>query len=189
MKATYTEILANAFKEVRAWKLTAVLLAGISVFLVIALIYQAGSRPVILVPANIAEVHGPVKVAPGGAFSGTSPDYLAQTALGDLALILDWQPDDVELQYQRFLNRCTNSLYARENVRLINEARKHMNADESQSFYPETTVVNLKTDQVIVHGVLVRWIGDKQVVRVRQGFTVTYRMQNGFLHVANVQTK
>ncbi len=190
MKAPkFTEILANAFAEVRAWKLTSLVLAGLCVVLTISLIYESHSMDVVLVPANIAEAQGPIKVAPGGAFTNTSPDYLGQVALGDLGLILDWTPDDVDTQFQRFLNRCTSSLYARESVRLITEARHHRAAGESQSFYPDTTQVNMKTGQVIVDGYLVRWIGDQQTVRVRQRFTVTYRIQNGYLHVADVQIK
>lgn len=188
-KPSFTELLSNAFAEVRAWKLTSFVLASLCVIFAILLIYEANSRTTVLVPANVAELQGPVKVSPSGAFGDTSPEYLAQTALGDLALILDWSPDNVQLQYERFLNRCTGSLYAREDVRLLSKARKHQASGESQSFYPESTQVNLKTGQVIVDGHLVRWTGGKQLVRVRQRFVVTYRMQDGYLHVADVQTK
>ena len=188
-KPSFTELLSNAFGEIRAWKLTSLILACLCAFLTISVIYEANSRTTVLVPANVAMLQGPVKVSPSGAFGNTSPAYLSQIALGDLALILDWQPSNVELQYQRFLNRCTPSLYARENVRLLAKAQKHQASGESQGFFPDITQVNLKTGQVLVDGYLVRWSGSKQLVRVRQRFIVTYRMQDGYLHVANVQTK
>jgi len=189
MQSKYTDILANAFSEVRAWKLTTLTLGSVCVVLVIALIVAAQSAPVVLVPYGVAAEQSRLKVAPGGDFAGTSPDYLAQVALGDLALILNWQPDNVELQFQRFLNRATSELYARENVRLIDEAKQHRAQGDSQSFYPETTQVDLKQGRVLVDGFLVRWTGDKEALRVKQRVIVSYRTQKGFLHVANVQTK
>ena len=185
----YTDILANAFAEVRAWKLTTLVLGALCTILTIALSYQASTTPVVLVPYGAATEHERLKVAPGGEFADTSPDYLAQVALGDLALILNWQPDNIEVQYQRFLNRSTSELYARENVRLIDEAKQHRAAGDSQSFYPETTQVDLKGGRVLVDGYLVRWTGDKEALRVQQRVTVSYRIQKGFLHVSNVETK
>jgi hypothetical protein len=188
-KPSFTELMSNAFAEIRAWKLTSLVLASLCAVLAICVIYEANSRTTVLIPANVAVLDGPVKVSPSGAFGNTSPNYLSQIALGDLSLILDWQPSNVQLQYERFLNRCTPSLYARENVRLLAKAAKHQAGGESQSFYPDITQVNLKTGQVIVDGYLVRWTGGKQLVKVRQRFIVTYRMQDGYLHVADIQTK
>ena len=187
MSKTYTDTLANAFSEIRAWKLTTIVLACFSAALAITLVYQAQTQSVILVPYGLATSQGQVKVAPGGDFAGSGADYLGQIALGDLSLILDWQPDDVSLQYQRFLNRTTSDLYARENVRLLDEAKTHHAAGESQAFYPETVQVDIKGGRVVVDGYLVRWTGDKEIVRVKQRIIVSYRIQKGFLHVANVE--
>jgi TraE protein len=187
MQLKYTDILANAFSEIRAWKLTTLTLAGLCAVLVIALIAQARTTPVVLVPYGFETSQGPLKVAPGGDFAGSSPEYLSQVALGDLGLILNWQPDDVGVQYQRFLNRATSELYARENVRLLAEAKDHKAQGESQSFYPETVQVDVKAAKVVVDGYLVRWTGDKEVVRAKQRFNVTYRIQKGLLYVANVE--
>jgi type IV conjugative transfer system protein TraE len=186
-KTRYTDIIANAFSEVRAWKLTTIALACLCAVMAFALIYQTRSTPVILVPYGMATETGKLTVSPAGNFAGTTPQYLSQVALGDLALILNWQPDNVALQYQRFLNRTTSELFARENVRLLEEAKDHQNSSTSQSFYPERVEVDLKNGKVVVNGYLIRWSGEKEVIRTRTVFTVTYRMQQGFLHVANLE--
>jgi hypothetical protein len=187
MQIKYTDILANAFSEIRSWRLTALLLASLCTMLVVALIVQGSSTPVVLVPYGFETSQGPLKVAPGGKFAASDPEYLSQIALGDLGLILNWQPDDVGVQYQRFLNRATSDLYARESVRLLTEAKEHRAQGESQSFYPETTEVDAKDGRVQIDGYLVRWTGDKEVIRAKQRFNVTYRIQKGLLYVANVQ--
>ena len=74
MKKTYTDILANAFSEVRAWKLTTLSLAALCAVLVIALIFQASSTPIVLVPYGVAAEQTRMKVSPGGDFANTSPD-------------------------------------------------------------------------------------------------------------------
>lgn len=189
MTPKYTDILANAFSEARAWKLTTVALAGLCVVLVLGLIAQARNTPAILVPYQFATNQGPMKVSQTGDFASSSPEYLSQVALGDLALILNWQPDDVALQYSRFLNRTTSDLYAKENVNLLGEAKQHRANGESQSFFPETAQVDPKHNQVIVDGFLVRWTGDKEVLRTKQRFTVSYQTQKGSLYVASVDRK
>jgi type IV conjugative transfer system protein TraE len=186
MQTRYTDILANAFSEVRAWKLTTIAVSCLCAVLAMALIWQTQSTPIVLVPAGLAENQGRIVVEPN-AGSGTSPDYLSQIALGDLALVLTWQPDNVLLQFQRFLNRATSELYARENVRLLAEAETHRKEGSSQSFYPETVQVNVKAAQVVIDGYLVRWTGEKESVRTKSRFTVTYQIQKGFLHVADLE--
>jgi hypothetical protein len=188
MKPRYTDILVNAFSEVRAWKMTTLAVTGLCAMLAFALIWQAQSTPIVLVPAGFAESNGKVNVHPKD-FTGTSPEYLAQTALGDLALILTWQPSNIDKQYQRFLNRTTSSLYASENVRLFADAEKNRLTGTSQSFYPEQVQVDLKNARVVVDGFLVRWEGDKEVLRRKSKFTVTYVYQKGFLHVADLELK
>lgn len=184
-KPKYLDILANAFSEARAWRLTTFAVTGLCAMLAITLVWQAQSTPMILVPAGFAETQGKVSVHPKD-FTSTSPDYLAQTALGDLALVLTWQPSNVALQYQRFLNRTTSELYASQNVDLLAEAQKYRSLGASQSFYPERVRVDLKMARVVVDGYLVRWEGDKEVLRTQSRFTVTYVNQKGFIHVADL---
>jgi hypothetical protein len=186
MQTRYTDIIANAFSEVRAWQFTTIAVSCLCAVLAVALIWQAQSAPVVLIPSGLAETQGRIVVEPN-ARAGTTPDYLSQIALGDLALILTWQPDNVLLQFQRFLNRATSELYARESVRLLAEAEAHRKEGSSQSFYPETVQVNVKGAQVIIDGYLVRWTGEKEVVRTKSRFTVTYQIQKGFPHVANLE--
>lgn len=186
MKHRYTDILANAFSEARAWKLTTLCVSGLCAMLAITLVWQAASTPVVLVPAGLAESSERVTINPRN-FEGTSPDYLAQTALGDLALILNWQPSNVELQYQRFLNRLTSVQYARQSAPLIAEAQRHRSTGASQSFFPEDVQVDLRAGRVMVKGYLVRWEGSKEVLRQPARFAVTYVNQKGFLYVADIE--
>lgn len=186
MKARYTDILVNAFSEVRAWKVTTLCVTGLCTMLAFALIWQAQNTPTILVPAGFSETVGKISVHPKD-FQGTSPDYLAQTALGDLSLILTWHPDNVLMQYQRFLNRTTSALYADQNVTLLAEAEKHRQTGATQSFYPEELQVDLKAARVVVDGFIVRWEGNKEVLRRKSRFTVNYVNQKGFLHVAQLE--
>lgn len=186
MNRRYTDILANAFSEARAWKMTTLAVSCLCALLAFTLVWQARNTPTVLVPANFAELNGKVSVHPAD-FAGTSPDYLAQIALGDIALILTWQPANVEMQYQRFLNRTTSELYSRENVRLLADARDLRSAGTSQAFYPEAVQVDLKGNRVVVDGFLVRWEGSKESVRNKTRVIVTYRNQKGFPHVANLE--
>lgn len=182
----YPDSLINAFHEIHAWRLACVALAALGAFLASALVWESHNATVVLVPAGFAESQGKITVEPN-SHAGVSPDYLSQVALGDLSLILDWQPLNVAKQYQRFLNRTTTELYARENVRLLAEADQHQKDSESQSFYPADVQVNVKQAQAIITGTLVRWVGDKEVTRTQIKYAVTYSSQKGFLHVANVE--
>lgn len=185
-KPRYLDILADAFAEARAWRMATFTVTGLCIMLAITLVWQAQSSPVVLVPAGFAETAGKVTVHPQ-EFEGTSPQYLAQTALGDLALVLNWQPSNVLLQYQRFLNRTTSALYASQNVQLLADAQKYRSRGASQAFYPEDVQVDLQNGKVLVDGYLVRWEGNKEVLRTRSRFTVTYVNEKGFLHVADLQ--
>ncbi|MDR5726920.1 MAG: TraE/TraK family type IV conjugative transfer system protein [Terriglobia bacterium] len=181
----YLESIHNAFSEAKAWRYATFVVSGLCAFLGIALMIQAGHTPVVLVPAGFSQTHGPVVVEPG-ARSGTNPDYLAQAALADLHLILDWSPDNVTLQFRRFLNRTTSALYARENVQLLAQAQDDEKNDVSEGFYPEKVEVDVQDRKVEVYGSLIRWTGDKQVMRSEEKFTVTYVNQEGYLHVADL---
>lgn len=182
----YTDAVANAFSEAKAWRTATLFLMLICGVLAFSLIYQSRTTPVILVPAGYDTAKGPMKVVPSKDFAEASPDYLAQIALGDLALILNWIPDDVELQHQRFLNRMTPELYAEQNVTMMQQAAEYKSNSTSQSFYPNSTKVGTK-GQVVIEGTLVRWTGEKESVRVRVSYTITYSKYKGYAHVASLK--
>lgn len=186
MAQRYTDMLANAFLEVRAWRFTTIIVTCLAAILAVCLIWQSSTMPVVLVPAGLSETQGRHIVNPG-ELAGTSPDYLSQVALGDLALILTWQPENVVLQYKRFLNRTTSELYARENVRLLAEAEQHRKDGSSQAFYPEGVRIDVKSSKLVVEGFLVRWTGEKEIVRTKSRFAVTYQHQKGLAYVANLE--
>jgi type IV conjugative transfer system protein TraE len=184
-KVKYLDALANAFSEARAWKLTTFVVSGLSVFLVVALIWSSADKAVVLVPAGFAESHGRVTVTP--ATGSGSPEYLSQIALGDLALALDWQPNDVIEQYQRFLNRLTDAQYAAQNISLMSEAQHDQANDVSQSFYPDRVYVDPPHLSVKVSGMLTRWQGDKQVLHAPAEYEVRYAGEDGYLHVESLK--
>ncbi|MGC8519383.1 MAG: TraE/TraK family type IV conjugative transfer system protein [Steroidobacteraceae bacterium] len=177
--------LSNAFSEARAWKLTTFIVSGFAAVLAIALVWSAADRPVVLVPVGFAESHGRVTVAP--STGRASPGYLSQIALGDLSLVLDWEPDDVVTQYRRFLNRLTDSEYAAESVTLMSQAHHDQTEDISQSFYPTRVFVNVGKTSVKVYGVLSRWDGNKRVLHSPIEYEVRYSNEGGYLHVASIK--
>lgn len=182
----YTDLVANAFSEARAWKFATATLAAVCGMLAFGLIYESRNNPVILIPQNFAAENGVMKIQPG-QFADTSVDYLGQVALGDVALILNWRPETVVTQYQRFLNRATNDLYAKEQVRLTAEAAEHKSTATSQSFYPDSARVNPSRSSVEVEGTLIRWMNDKETVRSRIKIVVTYKIYKGYYHVADIE--
>lgn len=185
MAGKYLDALANAFSEARAWKLTTFVVSGLTVLLAIALVWSSADRAVVLVPAGFAESQGRVHVAP--ASGGGSPAYLSQIALGDLALALNWQPDDVIEQYQRFLNRLTDAQYAAQSIALMSEAQRDQANDVSQSFYPDRVFVDPASLSVKVSGMLTRWDGDKQVLHSPAQYQVSYAGEEGYLHVESLK--
>jgi type IV conjugative transfer system protein TraE len=183
----YTDAVANAFSEAKAWRAASVLLGLVVGILSIALVMQSRATPLTLVPYDFATSKGNITVQPTKDFSESSPDYLAQLALGDLALVLNWTPENVELQHQRFLNRMTPELYAEQNVAMMTQAVEFKSNSTTQSFYPTTTKVGNKGSQVVVEGTLVRWTGEKESVRVHVTYTITYAKTRGFAHVASLK--
>lgn len=187
MASDYTDAVSNAFSEAKAWRLASILLGLVVGVLSIALVMQSQATPMILVPANFASSDGPIKIQPTKDYSESSPDYLAQTALGDLALVLNFTPEDVEVQTQRFLNRMTPELYADQNVTMVTQALEFKSNSTTQSFYPSTTKVGSKGSTVVVDGTLVRWTGEKESIRAKVVYTVTYAKTKGYAHVASLK--
>lgn len=183
----YTDAVANAFSEAKAWRAASVLLGMVVGILAIALVMQSRATPLTLVPMEFATSSGNITIEPTKDYSASSPDYLAQIALGDLALVLNWTPENVEVQHQRFLNRMTPGLYAEQNIEMMGEAGNFKRTSTTQSFYPGTTRVGSKGSQVVIEGTLVRWTGEKESIRVKAIYTISYAKFRGYAHVASLK--
>jgi len=186
-KGRYLNTLSNAFSEARAWKLTTFVVSAFAALLLISLMWVASHTPVVLVPQGFAESHGKVTVSQ--ASGGTSPQYLSQIALGDLGLALNWEPNDVIQQYQRFLNRLTISDYASENIPLMSQAKADQANDTTESFFPDRVFVNVEKKTVKVYGTLNRWDGSNLVLHENVEYLVKYANEDGYLHVASLTIK
>lgn len=186
----YSDAVANAFSEAKAWRAASLLLGLVVGILAIALVMQSRATPLTLVPMDFATSKGNVTIQPTKDFSQSSPDYIAQLALGDLALVLNWTPENVQVQHQRFLNRMTPELYAEQNVTLTTQAAEFRANSTSQSFYPNTTKVGNGeggSSKVVVDGTLVRWTGEKESIRVKVTYNITYAKSRGYAHVASLK--
>ena len=186
-KQTYLDNMANAFKEVRAWKSACLALGAVCCVLGFGLIYEERNAPMILVPYDLATASGNLKINPNGKAGEVSPDYLATIALADLATVLDWTPETVEMQTQRFLNRLTPSLYGDQNVDLMAKAGEFKSNSTTESFYPSGTRVDASQNQVIVDGTLVRWEGEKQALNKKLTYRISYDTYKGYLHVSRLK--
>lgn len=193
MKENYLDVVANAFKEARAWKYACFVLTGICAGLTVGLVYEAGNAPTVLVPYEFATANGlatekgPLTVQSLGTAGQTSPDYLSQVALGDLATVLNWTPGSVDVQHQRFLNRMTPELYAKQNVKMLTESAEFKSNSISESFYPSRSQIDVKQNQAVVDGTLVRWTGEKETLRLNVTYTITYAPYKGYLHVSGLR--
>ena len=187
MTTKYTDAVANAFSEAKAWRTTSLALMLLCGVLAFSLIYQSRTTPYILVPSDFATAQGNVKITPNQPYGTTSPDYLSQIALGDLALALNWTPNNVEVQTKRFFNRMTVDLYTEQNVAMMQQALSYKSSGMSQSFYPSTTKVKPNSNEVTVDGYLVRWTGEKESLRANVTYTITYVNYKGYAHVASLQ--
>jgi len=189
MSKNYLDVVANAFQEVRAWKYACLILGIVCFGLCYFLVSAAKNAPMVLIPYDFAVADGPQKIKPGGNDGMGSPDYLSQIALGDLATVLNWTPLSVEVQHQRFLNRMTPNLYAEQNVTLLAQAADFRNNSTTESFYPSGSKADAKGMQTVVDGTLVRWTGEKETLRLKVSYTITYAQYKGYLHVSGLQIK
>lgn len=183
----YIQLTSNAFKAVQAWKFATFVLAGVCVLLVFSLIYQARNAPVVLVPHDLAASSARVTVPLNGELRGTSHEYLSNVALSDLSLILNFTPDNVISQHQRFMNRLTEDLYGNTREKLLADAQTFKSRAVTQSFYPTNVKVSSDFRRVEVTGTQLRWVGGKESVRSTVVYTVTYSMFKGFLHVSDLR--
>lgn len=187
--APYLDVVANAFKTAQAWKMTTLVLAGLVVFLVFALISQGRNTPVVLVPYDLASSAGRVTVNTNGEIRGTSSEYMANTALSDLSLILNFTPDNVVTQHQRFLNRLTETLYGSQREALLAQADELKRKAITQSFFPDEVRVMPDGSKIEVSGTQIRYQGGKETLRSKVTYFISYKVFKGYMHVSDVRQK
>lgn len=188
-KQTYFDTIANAFSEAKAWRLASMALGASVVFLTGALIFTTQNAPTVLVPFDFATNNMRVKVTTNGEIRGTSNEYLVNLALSDISLISNFTPDTVQTQYERFLNRTTESLFANQGATLRAEAKSLKLDVTTQAFFPnERTKVAEDGTKVEVSGTLIRWIADREILRQSVTYVVTYSVFKGFFHISDIRT-
>jgi hypothetical protein len=175
----YPHGLAKAFNEGRAWRYVSFVVSGIALILVMALVYVATHEPVTLVPYGMSLAKGPVKVHPGGDENGP---YLAYVAQADLGLALNWTPNTVKAQLERFLNRLTPAAYAKEQASLLAAAKLDRQNDITEAFYPHR--VQYAGNTVQVEGLLVRYAGSVQMTSKPVTYSLTYTFLQGKPYVS-----
>ncbi len=185
----YLDVVANAFKAQQAWRFASYTLAGVVALLAYFLVYQARNTPVILVPYDLAANTERVKVSVNGELRGTSYEYMANMGLSDLTLILNFTPDNVISQHQRFLNRVTEDLHGSQNINLLAQAQDFKTRAITQSFYPSSIKVSPDSTSVEISGTQLRWVGGKESVRSSVTYIVTYSVFKSFLHVSDLRQK
>jgi type IV conjugative transfer system protein TraE len=185
----FIDLSSNAFKAVQAWRFAALALAATAGLLAIALVYQARNLPVVLIPHDLASSSARMTVPLNGELRGTSFEYMANAGLSDLTLILNFTPENVITQHQRFMNRLTESLYGQQREELLAQAQVFKSRAVTQSFYPTDIKVSADYQKVEVTGTQLRWVGGKESVRSTVTYFVTYSMFKGYLHVADLRQK
>lgn len=189
-KKTYLDIIANAFNEAKAWRMAALSLGAAVVFLTGALIFTTQNVPTVLVPHDFAANGARMKVTTNGEIRGTSQEYLVNLAVSDLGLITNFTPDTVVAQYERFLNRTTDSLYGSQAAALRDEAKSLKKESTTQAFFPSAqTRASADGTKVEVSGTLIRWLSDREVIRTSVTYVITYSVFRGYFHVKDVRTK
>ena len=184
----YLGVTANAYRAVQAWKYASFLLGTVAVALGYLLVDTARNAPVVLVPYEFATTQGKQKVEVNGSLRETSTEYLANVALSDLTLILNFVPDTVISQHQRFLNRLTDSLYGSQREALLAQAADFKSKNVTQSFFPTTIKVAPDNTKVSIEGTQVRWLGGKDI-RTPVTYEISYQSVKGFFLVSDLRQK
>lgn len=185
----YLDLVANAFKTAQAWRLSTLVLASVVVLQACFLVSIARNTPVTLVPYDLASGSERVKVSVNGELRGTSSEYMANIGLSDLTLILNFTPDNVISQHQRFLNRVTEDLYGNQSSKLLSEAETFKRRGITQSFSPTSIKVSPDSSSVEITGTQLQWTGGKESVRTTSTYVLTYLVTKQFLHVADLRQK
>lgn len=183
------DISANAFSEIKAWKTITIILTALCVSLGFALISASKSTRVIIMPYSVATSTGHVTVdlQLTGEIRDTPQEYIANLAIADLGLILNYTPENVETQFRRFLNRLTTPTYGKQSSALLAEAATVKMKDFSQYFAPSSSSSNEKalvvsyqnnSISVRVTGQLIRMMAGKEVARNTVVYTLTYTQES-----------
>lgn len=178
----YLNTVYGLSKSVRAWRLLSFIFA-ILVGSMLYFYFDALNRmPVRLIPYNYAINKRVNTIQESG---GIPADYLARTAIGDVSLFNNWTPRTIKTQYQRFLNRTSPSLFASEQVSLINKAEKMTDGIRTRAFFPrETNVIEGREVEVI--GRLKRYEGQELVDDNQVLFRVRYRQLQGVPYIYSI---
>lgn len=182
-------ISANAFNEIKAWKTATFVVGAVAAVLAFALISSTKNTPIVLLPHQAA-TDQKMTVPLNGEIKGTSVEYLANTALSDLSLILNFTPDNVLLQHQRFLNRVTEELYGLTSKELMAQAASLKTDDVTQSFYPQDVQIKSMDNSsatMTVTGKQIRFLAGKTTMRSDVKYEIKYKMFKGYLHVADLK--
>jgi len=182
IKTPYTDVLANAFKSVQAWRTLSFVLIGILLFGSVEFVRLANERTVLLIPQGMSQVKQPVTLNLGEPFS---PDYLTNVAKGDAHFLLDWTPENIETQYALFVGRLTPELYKLKNEELLAESKRNREEGLTQSFYVIRNAV--QGPVVTLSGTLVRSSGGREVYRGPATYIFNYTsVGNGMLQLSGV---
>lgn len=182
-QAPYLTVVANAFASMASWRTAFFVSSILALGMGAGLLYQSNKVHTILLPYDVATASGNIKLDLAASnFADTNPEYVVNLALGDVGLLLNWTPESVLVQHQRFLNRITPALYAEQNVQLLQQAETFRVDGVTQSFFPDQT--KLAEGRVRVTGTLVRWVGEKETLRMRVAYVVSYSKFKGFMHVS-----
>lgn len=185
----YLEVVANAFKTAQAWRMASFVLAAVVGLLAYALVSQSRNTPVVLVPYDLAAAGKEMSITTNGDLRGTSTEYMANIALGDLSLILNFTPDNVRSQYRRFLNRATEDLYGTQKELLLADAEKLKDKGITQSFYPSDVSLLPDGTSVEVSGTQIRWMAGQETLRTKVTYVLSYKVYKGYMHVADLRQK
>lgn len=187
--ANYLEVVANAFKAAQAWRAATFALGVVCTILAVALVQSARNASVILLPYELATLGQEMKLPLSGELRGTSAEYVANIALGDLSLILNFTPDNVITQHQRFLNRLTTSLHGTQREPLLAQADEMKRRNVTQAFFPTDVRVSPDSTTAQVRGTQIRYAGGRETMRQNITYVISYEVYRGFMHVADLRQK
>lgn len=187
----YGSKIANLSLELNAWRMTSLILMASSFILAYSLMQVSSHTTTIIIPHQVLAAGKQFKIKDNGF---EDPEYLGNLALADIQLLLNWTSENVQKQYGMFLNRATTELYGKENVRLLNEAKENSSNAVTQAFYPLSIKQNNNASAkyagvAAVSGILVRYEGEKQVLRTKVSYILRYKDVAGLLKVDSVEFK
>lgn len=166
----YSDGLGIERAKAGVWRLAFFCSLLLSFGLAITLVYQQAHRPTILIPHQVASAAGPIKVEPN---TGQSAEYLGNLAVADLELLLNWDLNNIDQRFGRFLNRSSKALRQKSELELMEKAKEHKKNGENQVFYPNK--IRLVGKNVVeVFGLLVTSVSEKSVVKNDITYLVAY---------------